>query len=455
MNNDDSDDEHLNGTKKTSQFAQAMAKPTNIAFIICGVASLFYLYEFFLRVSPSVMANELMADLHIRALGLGTLAAFYFYGYAPMQIPAGLMIDRFGPRKLLTFMMFLCALGALLFAVAHGMVLASIGRLFMGFGSSCAFIGVLVLIARWFPARYFALFAGVAQLMGSMGAIAGQAPLSAAVNHIGWRYTMVLTAIIGGFLMLLMWAIVRDQPKGGKQIKLMAGGLTAEFMRLRRVLKHKQTWAIGAYAFFIWAPISIFATLWGVSCLMVLYHVSNVAASEMSAAIWIGIAVGSPLIGWFSDKIGLRRNLMFWCAVIGVFATASILYIPGLPLVLVVFCLFLFGVAASGQSLSFAVVTDNVRPAYAGTAIGFNNMSVILGAAFFQPLVGYLLSLEWHGTYIGKVPVYSAHDYQLALLLLPVCYVCATFIGKHFVKETYCRPTYNDDEHPQLQEVHP
>src|SRR5665811_13181 len=139
------------------------------------------------------------------AVGLGTISAFYYYSYTPMQLPAGLLYDRFGPRRLITLAVLICAIGALLFGTTPSVFMASAGRFFMGIGSSFSFIGALLLVSRWFPPHYFALLTGLVQLMSSAGAIAGQVPLVTAINHWGWRSTIISLAIVGCLLALLVW----------------------------------------------------------------------------------------------------------------------------------------------------------------------------------------------------------------------------------------------------------
>ena len=139
------------------------------ATIICVLAATFYLYEFILQVSPQVITDQLMRDFGIHSAGLGFLAACYFYAYMPMQFPAGLLYDRFGPRILLTIMVAVCAVGALLFSRGDHLTIVAFGRALMGFGSAFAFIGTLVLVSRWFPASFFPVITGIVQSMSSVG----------------------------------------------------------------------------------------------------------------------------------------------------------------------------------------------------------------------------------------------------------------------------------------------
>ena len=248
------------------------SKASFLPFIVCGVGAFFYVYEFFLRVMPSAMTDELMRSFQIDAGGLGVLSAFFYYGYTPMQIPAGLLLDRYGPRILLSLSMLVCAIGTLAFGLTNSAIIASFARLFIGLVSSFAFVGALVLASRWFAARYFALIVGLIQLMGCIGAIAGEAPVAIIVQHIGWRGTLFWSAAIGGIFAILFWLVIRDHPaKEGQLTTASFHGDLNEGQRLSQVLKNPQTWWVGLYAFSCWAPIAIFADLWGIPYIRLFY----------------------------------------------------------------------------------------------------------------------------------------------------------------------------------------
>jgi MFS family permease len=417
-----------------------------LASIMCTLAAMFYMYEFVLQVSPAVMTNELMRDLNLNAASLGTMAAFYYYSYTPMQLPAGLLFDRFGPRRLITIAVLICAIGALLFGTTPNTLMASVGRLFMGIGSSFSFIGALLLVSRWFPPHYFALLTGVVQLMSSIGAIAGQAPLAVAINHYGWRSVIIDLSIAGVFLALLIWMMVRDSPETVSQDrKFQCSSKKGELNRLQQVCKNRQTWLIALYSFAIWAPITAFAALWGVPFLVTNYGISTEAASRACAMIWLGIGIGSPLFGWWSDKILSRSIPLSVAAFLGIISLTIVIYATQLPLFLLYIALFVFGLSASGQALSFGVVKDNTPSSAVGTAIGFNNMAVVAGGALFQPLIGILLNYNWSGIIRDGAPFYGVAEYQLAFLILPLCYVLALVVSQFLLRETHCKQQFSNE----------
>ncbi|MCK4933994.1 MAG: MFS transporter [Simkaniaceae bacterium] len=404
------------------------------------LAAAFLCFEMALQVSPSIMTNQLMVDFKINASSLGIMSAFYFYSYTIMQIPAGLLFDRFGPRLLITGSLLICVIGSVLFGMAESVFFASAGRFFMGIGSAFAFIGVLVIAARWFPPKYFAALVGVAQLLAALGAMGGELPLAFAVNQYGWRSVMLWLAFLGVCLAVFCAMIIRDRPTKKTEFTHYHIG----FLKgLKEILNTPQTFWIGLYAFCSWGPIAVFAALWGVPYLMSRVGISNHHAAAYIAMIWLGIGLVSPIIGYFSDKLGSRKALLKVCALIGLVCSIFVLYVPGIDPFWMYPLLFGIGIAGAGQIICFALVKDITRPTVTGSAIGINNMFVVAGGALFQPLVGWILSMRSDGSVSHGLPIYATSDFSLGLVILPICFLVGLILSFFFIKETYCKPTFD------------
>lgn len=421
---------------QNSSAASAWLKP----LIVLSLGTAFYVYGFTLRIMPSAMTHELMRGFGINAQLLGILVGCMYWGYTIMQIPSGLLYDRFSSRIILTIATLVCSFGTFLMGLTPIVWIACIGSFVMGLGEAFAFVGVLVLASRWFPPRYFALIVGIVQLMGSVGAIIGEGPVAAIVNHIGWRATILWAALIGFALACLIWLIVRDHSRPRH-----AGYIYNHYtktQRLRIVLLNPQTWWLALYSFTIWGTILITAGLWIVPFLMATYHITNTLAAASVSWVWIGIGIGSPLFGWWSDKIGKRRLPLAVSALFGLIPSIFIIYFPPASLTTLSTLLFLFGIGASGQALSFGVAQDNNPPEVAGTAVGLNNMAVVFGGVLLAPLVGFLLHSHWDGQMNNGIPVYSVADYRHALISVPLCAIVSFIVSWFFLKETYCKPQY-------------
>jgi MFS family permease len=404
------------------------------------IASLFLIYEMSIQVSPSVMTYDLMKDFRVDAAVLGLMVSAYFYSYALMQIPAGILYDHFGPRTLLTLAALMCSVGTLFFAGTETVFWAAFGRFLMGIGSAFAFVGVLVIAARWFDGYYFAFLVGLTQLLAVLGAICGAAPLAKGVDLFGWRGMMYLLAVLGVLLAGLALLILKDKPD-----HLHMDFLKPEkhlLLHLKQVVGQWQTWALAVYAFSAWGPVIVFAALWGVPYLMERYGITNVTASFATMLMLLGGGLFSPFIGYISNRMRRRKPLLWVGSALGCITSLVMLLIPEIPFWGVSLLLFLMGVGTSFHTLTFALVQDNNKPSVAATGMGFNNMAVVIGGAVLQPLVGYILTHAWSGKILDGVAVYTVSDYESALFIIPVIYLVGLLFSLAFIKESYCKSKY-------------
>ena len=377
------------------------------------VGSLFFFYAWILRVSPSVMVEELMRDFAVGGAVVGNLSALYFYGYAGMQIPVGLLLDRFGPRRLMTVAAGVVAVACLMFAWSDGLVGASVARFLIGAGCAFSLVGAMAVAGQWFPRERFALLAGLAMMFGMAGGVFGQAPLRVAVDATDWRTTMATVGVIGFGLMLAAWVFVRDRRRG-------SGGVGAVFKGLRRVAANRETWLNAVAGLGSTGPLLAFAGLWGVPYLQAVHEIDRVTAGTVTSVTFIGWGVGAPLIGWLSDRIGKRRSPLIAGMVLSALSLVAILYLPGIPLWGVGALCFGIGFGGSAQIVCFALVREHNPPQYSGTAIGMVNALVTGAGALFQPTIGWLLDLGWDGSLVDGARVYAVGAYNLAFGVLVV-----------------------------------
>jgi len=399
--------------------------------------ALFYCYIYFQRVAPSVMVGDLMRDFNVGGAVLGNLTACYFYAYAGLQIPIGAMVDRFGPRRMLTAAALLCALGSWSFAMASTIGMAYLGRALIGAGAGAAWIGTLQISAQAFPPRRFALLSGLTLLLGMAGGVGGQAPFSFVIAAAGWRPAMLGAMGIGAVLAILLWAVVSRDASGD------GSGLThrdADVIRgLRSVVATPQSWACAAYGAGLSVPVLAFAGLWGVPYMMATYGLDRPEAAFTTTLMLIGWAVGAPVAGWASDHVGRRKSPMIVATLVAAASLAIALYFPGLPLVAVQTLLLVHGIFSGTMVLCFVVAREHNRPSAGGTAVAFANMAVMGTSAAFQPLIGWFLDLGWDGRVVDGVRVYSPATFRAALLTLLATGAVA-FFAALLTRETHCRP---------------
>ncbi len=433
--------------KESSQSASSFRFNANILpWIICGLAAIFYCYEYLLRITPGLIVGELQFAFSINgqyldATAIGHLSAFYYYAYTPMQLPVGVFMDRYGPRWILTFAVFCCAAGTLLFGMTETWWVAAFGRFWIGFGSAFAFVGVLKLASAWLPANRFAMISGLTTTLGMVGAMSGDVLLMDVIQEAGWRDTILYSSYVGFILVPIVWLIIRDAPAHSqfqKQINPVHSSYSQLWKDIRFSMKNPQIWINGIIGGLLMAPTMIFAELWGKQYLQTVHALGSAEASLAKTMIFLGWAIGSPLAGFISDFIGKRRLPLIIGALIVTFLLLIFLFYPNLTTAEIKIILFLVGAVSSVEVICFAIGRENCPTSLAGTAVAVTNFLVV-SFSIFQVIVGKILDFTWNGTIVEQAKVYSADNYQTAMFVLPIATFLA-FLLAFFLRETHCRP---------------
>ncbi len=418
--------------------------PLRLAWLVWGLGACLYLIGFYQRVAPAVITRELMADFTIGAAALGNLSAFYFYSYVAMQVPTGILADRWGPRRLLTLGAGVAAAGTLFFALSESLALASLGRLMIGGSVAVAFVCMLKLAAHWFAPRQFALTSGIALFVGVVGAVAAGVPLRLLVNQFGWRPVMLVSGVVTAVVAIAIWVVVRDDPSergyrshavGHADPATPTEGVLAG---IARVLGFRNIWLLFLVPGGVVGSILTFSGLWGVPYLTTHYGMSTADAAGMCSVMLVAWAVGGPVFGGLSDRIGRRKPLYVLGCIILTAAWAVILLVPALPMPLLWALMLLAGFASGSMILGFAFGRESVPPRLSGTVAGVINMGVMLGPMVLQPAVGWMLDRHWAGELVAGARTYGVEAYRAGFALMLGWALLATLLIL-FTRETHCR----------------
>ncbi len=396
---------------------------------IWALAAIFFFYEFFIRVAPSVMVPELMETFGITATAVGTLSAFYYYIYAPMQIPVGVLTDRYGARKLLAFAALVAGVGTLLFTLSEHYYVAAIGRFLMGGGSAFGFVGMVYVCSHWFPVAKRGILIGLANTIGMLGAIMGQGPLRLGINLFGWRGAL---GTLGGFGLILSAVIYlflrNDPPEVEKQNQKLKAPHQKLLHNLAIVIRNKYTWINSIASLFFYATTAGFAALWGIPFLHTTYGFSTEASGFMISMIFVGWAIGGPILGHYSDRIKQKKSILAIASFLGGVALSIVIVIAGLPVWLLYLLFLIVGCCCSGQLLTYGYSMDINPPFAKGTAVAFTNFIALSGGALMQPLIGYLLDYFWVGELANGIRIYGSYEYRLATLCFPLCFFLSALL---------------------------
>lgn len=407
-------------------------------WIIFSILACCYLLVYFHRLCPAVLAVDMMRDLQAGGALLGFLGAAYFYPYALMQLPAGLLSDSWGPRNSMTLFFIIAFIGSLLLGFAPDVTWAIIGRTLVGLGVAMLFVPTMKILAEWFHPSEFAPMTGILMAVGGIGSLSAATPLALLNNWIGWRLSFATVGLFTLLLAALVWLLVRDRPedKGWESLHKSyaspdsAPGLMAA---VKQVLTCRSFWPLAVWFFFDCGIFFSFGGLWGGPYLAHVYGFSKAQAANILSMLAIGMIVGSPLLSLASNRLfKARKPVIVISAVITVGITACLGFftssIPSPGLYLLCFGMGVFSSAV--VVVGFTANKELFPVAIAGTATGLINLFPFAGGAIFQPVLGYVL--ESRGMVDGR---FIISGYQFAFQLLFASALIA-LIASLFITET-------------------
>ena len=364
--------------------------------VVALAGTLFVLSQFY-RVANAVVAPDLQRDLGLSSEALGGVSAAFFYAFAAAQVPLAVVLDRLGARRIMAALTLAGAGGAAVFSVATGVTGATVGRALLGIGMAGNLMGSLKLVSRWFPPRQFATVAGLILALGTFGNILAATPLVLLVEALGWRRAFVVIAVATAVLAALFWAVVREAPAGAAPPEAThaeaTGAPTATGARARLLLGSRDYWLISLGAFCRYGTFAAIQGLWVAPWLVDVVGLSPVRAANLIVIMNVGLVVGAPLGGWLSDHVLASRKRLALLGLGGLAAAELALAFLGrgsgwwtVALVLAV-----LGVASSFGQVLYAHVKDVMPEGMAGMAMTGVNFFVMLGAAAFLHVMGWIL----------------------------------------------------------------
>ncbi len=407
-------------------------------WFVWGSAGLFAMFQFLLQGSPSVMIPDLISSFGIDAAQVGFLTTYFFYSYIVMQIPAGILVDIFGPKIILLIGCISAATACIVFSSCHTLWSAKSSRLIMGLVSAPGVVCTLTLASRWFDPKRFALVVGFTETLCMIGAAVGTVALAFLVHLYNWRIAILVCGFIGYLVALLILILVRNYPPDHARQKVSFKDFCPkqELANLIVVLKEPQAWLGGIFSGLSFAIVPAFFALWSIPFFIDKYQISSTAAASIVSVGYIGAACGGPFLGWLSDKIRRRKIILTVSSFFAFFLVLGLVYWPIHISWMYVFSFFL-GITISSYVIPFAIIGETLPTEVKGKAMGFtNSLTLLIGAPILQPLIGYFLKHSEHPTEIACEKFPSA--FALLALVLAIA-----FILSFFNKETYCQNNVN------------
>ncbi|WP_265108621.1 MFS transporter [Halosolutus halophilus] len=393
------------------------------------------------RLSSAVLAEDLMVAFGTTGAELGTLHATFFWVYAVMQIPTGVLADRVGPRRTATAGGLVMSVGTIWFALAESYLAAMAARSLVGLGGSVIFVCLLRFCASWYRADEFATMSGLTFAVSGVGGVLATTPLALAVGAVGWRSAIGWLGVFGLAFSVAVYVLVRDTPEdaGFDPIEGVPGqpSLTTAELRahLGSALRDPHIWVVSVLLFCTTGVNLTLFGLWGVPYVVQTYDVSIAYASVFTLLGGIGTIVGPPTIGWVSDRLGRRVDLMVAGGVTFVAALGVIAATGNPPLWVVAASFFLTGVLLGAFVLSYTIVKERHPSSASGISTGTINGAAFFGAAMLPTVMGWALDAYWTGELVGGVRVYTETGYRIAFGIATVAgaiaLACTLWLYRH------------------------
>ncbi|WP_298628171.1 MFS transporter [uncultured Legionella sp.] len=383
----------------------------------------FFAFQFMLRLWPGLMMQEIMTQFAIDAGSFGLLAAFYYYGYAGMQIPTALLLDKFGARSVLFAFALLCGIGALLFSYTNNFYLALLSRLMIGAGSAVGFLGVSKVVSEWFHSAHYARMIGFSFSIGLLGAIYGGKPLTRWIQSYDGAQVGFALAFIAMTIGLCCYLVIR-QPKivGQKQENKIT------FSQLSTLFSSGIIWTLAFANLLMVGALEGFADVWGVPYLTTAYGFDKAEAASLVSCIFIGMLFGGPILALLSKRAG-NYGVIGACGAGLAIAFALLLSNVFTSSWSLSILFFTIGIMCCYQVIVFAAGSALVSPQQLGVTVAFLNCINMLGGSFFHTLIGKIMDLSWNGTLNQEgIRQYSLEHFQHALALIPLCALAGMFL---------------------------
>ena len=388
-------------------------------WIIWGTLAAVFLLVNLYRLSSAVLADRLMVAFDTSGAALGTLHASFFYVYALMQLPAGILADRAGPKRTATAGAIVLNVGAVGFALAESYPLAFLSRALIGLGGAVIFISILRFCASWFRDDEFATMNGLTIAVAGLGGILATTPLAVAATTFGWRETTLGLGVIGLGFAVVVYLVADDKPEdagfepvGDADAETLTLGDVVENLRL--VLGERETWVTSVMLFCSTGILITLLGLWGVPYVVQTYGVSVTTASWYTLLGSFGLLIGPPAFGWLSDRLE-RRALLIVIGGVGYVVGFGVLAAVGQPpRIVVAVVYFTSGFLLGAFTLSYALIKERHPTSASGVSTSTVNGAAFLGAALFPTILGYVLDVYWTGELVAGARIYTELGYQVS-----------------------------------------
>lgn len=378
--------------------------------------TLFFAFQFILRMSAGILREDIMQKFSIDTIAFGNLAGYYYLGYASMQIPIGILLDRFNFRVITCCAIMIAALGTLTFVFATDFSSVIFGRFLIGAGSATGILSIAKIIQQYFPTKLHSIMMGLTFSFGLTGAVFGGLPMRIIFDSFGYEDSFMALAFVAfviGFLVLLI-----SDKKANKNHE--CNGSKTSIDDLLKLILNPTILFIGICGGLMVGSLEGFADLWSIPFFNQIYNFSENQSIVLSSIIFIGMIFGGPLLAYLEHYFRSINFFIFILSIVTSVIFVIFFYFNNLSYYVVAVLMFLIGVLCCYQALVFTLVGDLVDKSKTAVAIAVINCINMSFGQIFHKSISYIMHLVWNGNVTPKGgPLYLQSDYVVGLSIIP------------------------------------
>ena len=397
------------------------------------------LFTYFLmasqRTAPGLITDQVMSDFNVTAATIGLLTSIQFFVYTGLQIPMGILADRYGPNFFLIIGAILTGLGTIIYSLGTHEFVLFFARILTGTGDATIWVNMVLILGQWFKVKEFVRLIGLAGMTGSLGFLLATVPFSSLIDLIGWRsafFSAGLLLCLCGILLYFVLIKKTTQHFLNEKVSL-PNEIDREktVVLLRRIFSDRQAWSLFFCHFGVVGAYVGFIGSWAVPYGMDVYGMTRSEVSELIMIGLIGALIGSPLTSWISSKLGtIKRPYVVVHITILLGWSTFLLYNGNPPKYMLIMLFFIIGFGYGASALTFALVRQSFPLSESGVVSGLANTGGFLSAVLLPSIFGIIL--EQYQTASGS----SGNGYYYGFIT-PVIFSMIGLIGILFIKERY------------------
>jgi len=395
-----------------------------ITWLIWVIACVFYAYQYILRVIPNIMFNDIMQQFQMNSTIFGQFSGVYYISYSLVHLPIGIMLDRYGTRKIMTGCILLTVIGLLPMIFTDNWIYLIIGRAMIGMGSSAAILGIFKMIRMIFKEQHFTRMLGFSITIGFIGAIYGSGPVSYMCSIFGYKMVLQIFILVGILIAIITYIIV-PQNKSYNHDPIIDD--------LKKVLANYKVIILGFFAGFMVGPLEGFADVWASQFLKQVYDFDYKVASYLPSMVFVGLCFGAPVLSIIAEKTGKYIGSIIGAGIIMLIIFIALLTkLLSLNSILISF--IIVGICCSYQILAIYKASTYVTENLVGLTTAVVNMIIISFGYAFHSVIGLVINV-YGDINVAQSFIYGVSVIPIALSIAIIGFMILAKLEKTSIRQ--------------------